>query len=274
MSNKVALRYAVIQFMPYLETGEFANVGIVAMCPKTGYFDYKITPKYGRLTKFFPNLQGSLYKAAISFFEKELLHIRNMFAHSRVDPEMARTIFDNLTRDREAIVRTTNISVRMATNETEALNQLFDYYVAHSFAKDNSENILTERVTAMVKSLKLVRPFTPEKIGNDEFHATFPLVQKTEDAQPSKIIKPIYLGQEDPSKIYEKSDSWLIRINRLRSFELLNKNTRILFAFEPPFEATKAQSKALNMVLKDIKKHKIDVVDHLDKNRINEFAAQ
>lgn len=68
MSYKVALRYSVIQFMPYVETGEFANVGVMAVCPKTGYFDYKITSKYGRLTQFFPNLSAKQYKASIAFF--------------------------------------------------------------------------------------------------------------------------------------------------------------------------------------------------------------
>ncbi|PWD86343.1 DUF3037 domain-containing protein [Ignatzschineria cameli] len=68
MNQKVALRYVVIQFMPYIETGEFANIGIVALSPKIGFFDYRIARKYRRITQFFPKLQGREYRAGVSFF--------------------------------------------------------------------------------------------------------------------------------------------------------------------------------------------------------------
>lgn len=273
MSNKVALRYSLIQFMPYLETGEFANVGVIAMCPKTGYFDYKITPKYGRMTKFFPCLTGNQYKASISFFEKELIYLKNIFLNNDVDEVTARNIFDNLTHEREAIVRTTDISVRVTENEAEALEQLFDYYVGHSFInKDTNQERLTHSITKMVRAFNLSSPFMPEKIGNEEFSTNFPLVQKSNTKQPEKIINPIYFGQEDPSKIYEKSDSWLIRIDRLRRFDLLSKKVQILFAFEGPKEASLSQEKALNTVLKDIQSHKIEIVSYQDKERIQAFS--
>ena len=40
--NKFAYRYAIVQFQPYSETGEFANVGVVLVCPETGFFDFKL----------------------------------------------------------------------------------------------------------------------------------------------------------------------------------------------------------------------------------------
>lgn len=272
MSNKVALRYSVIQFMPYLETGEFANIGIIVMCPKTGYFDYKITTKYGRVTQFFPNLQAKQYKESVAFFEKELRFIKNTFLNNYFDGEQARSIFDALTRDRETIIRTSDIGVRMVSNEAEALGQLFDYYVAQSFTKNSSESILTERVTRMIQTFELNRPFGLEKIGNEDFHATFPLVQKNDQARPGKIIKPIYFGHDDTNRIYEKSDSWIIRINRLREFGFLNSNTQILFAYESPKIASSSQKKALARVLDDINNNDIQAVDYKDKQSIKSFS--
>ncbi len=40
--NKLACRYAILRFLPYTETGEFANVGVVLACPATGYFGFKL----------------------------------------------------------------------------------------------------------------------------------------------------------------------------------------------------------------------------------------
>ncbi|ENY0008485.1 DUF3037 domain-containing protein, partial [Neisseria gonorrhoeae] len=40
--NQYAMRFAVIRFMPYVQTREFANIGIIITHPKSGYFDFKI----------------------------------------------------------------------------------------------------------------------------------------------------------------------------------------------------------------------------------------
>ena len=48
-----AMQYIVIRFMPHVQTREFANIGIIATCPKTGYFDYQIQTRYSRLSHFF-----------------------------------------------------------------------------------------------------------------------------------------------------------------------------------------------------------------------------
>ncbi|WP_084331463.1 DUF3037 domain-containing protein [Ignatzschineria larvae DSM 13226] len=273
MNQKVALRYAVIQFMPYIETREFANVGVVAVCPNTGYFDYKLITKYQRLTKFFRELKAQQCKASLKFFEQELLNIKNLFANERMPAEVARSIFDTLTRDREAIVRTSNISVRMVANEAQALNQLFDYYVNHNFVEENNEQRLTDRVTALVKSFELDHPFHRGEIGNEDFKISFPLIQRDDNREPHKIIKPLYLGPES-KQIYEKSDSWMGKIVRLKRLNFLKNTTNILFAFEKPQELNKSQERALKCVLQDMKDNNIQVADYQNQEQIYAFSTQ
>lgn len=50
--NQYAMRFAVIRFMPYVQTREFANIGIIITHPKSGYFDFKIEQRYSRLSRF------------------------------------------------------------------------------------------------------------------------------------------------------------------------------------------------------------------------------
>ncbi len=273
MNQKVALRYAVIQFMPYIETREFANVGVIAVCPKTGYFDYKLISKYQRLTRFFRELKVQQCKASLKFFEEELSSIKDLFVNERISAKMAREIFDTLTRDREAIVQTSNISVRMVTNEAQALNQLFDYYVNHNFVEENNEQRLTDRVTALVKSFELVHPFHRGEIGNEDFKISFPLIQRDDNRVPHKIIKPLYLGSES-KQIYEKSDSWMGKIVRLKRLNFLKEATDILFAFEKPQKLNKSQERALKCVLEDMKNNNIQVADYQNQEQIYEFATQ
>lgn len=133
MSDQVALRYAVIHYMPYLETREFATVGIVAVCPKTGYFDYKLTPDYSRLSSFFRGFDAKTYRAAIRYFSEELEEIKNITLQQDLSSDFLRTLFDQVTRAREAIVCTSTPRVRLVANEALGLDYLFENYVKHSF---------------------------------------------------------------------------------------------------------------------------------------------
>ncbi|MEZ8532495.1 DUF3037 domain-containing protein [Vibrio cyclitrophicus] len=75
---KVALQFAIVRFMPFAETSEFANVGILAFAPKTGFVSYKLAPaRFKRVSDFFDDLEGQLYKQAIANFEDELNYIQN-----------------------------------------------------------------------------------------------------------------------------------------------------------------------------------------------------
>ncbi|WP_253275820.1 DUF3037 domain-containing protein, partial [Xanthomonas vasicola] len=41
---RVPCQYAIVQFLPYPETGEFANVGVVLACPQMRYLGVRIAP--------------------------------------------------------------------------------------------------------------------------------------------------------------------------------------------------------------------------------------
>lgn len=50
-----AYHYALVRFLPFVETGEFAVVGIVLFAPKASYFGYKQIPveHHDRVIRFF-----------------------------------------------------------------------------------------------------------------------------------------------------------------------------------------------------------------------------
>ena len=63
--TEVVCNYAVARFRPYREPGEFVNVGVVFVCPETGYFDYLFeTSDCRRVMSFFPELEMSLRKVS------------------------------------------------------------------------------------------------------------------------------------------------------------------------------------------------------------------
>ncbi|AQS50593.1 hypothetical protein PAEH1_01730 [Paenalcaligenes hominis] len=273
MNKQLALRYAVIRYMPYLETREFATIGVVATCPKTGYFDYKIASRYGRLSGFFPEFDAKTYKAAINYFAKELEEIKKITLQESLSADFLRSLFTQITRDREAIVYTSKPRVRLVKNEAQGLDYLFEHYVNHSFVtKENAQEILTKRVVNLVRGLNLRKPFKQLKLEGGLFHATFPLVQVDDTNHPRKIIKPLALQHDDPNKMYESAEIWVGRVNRLKQVEQITDKTSVLFAYEKPEKMTTMQTEAFKMILDIMGRSNIESTEAKEKKNILEFV--
>lgn len=78
----LACQYTIIRFLPYAETGEFANVGVVLACPATGFLDARLLPTRNtrRITGFFDQLDKSIYRDALRYLNDELKRIREFVA--------------------------------------------------------------------------------------------------------------------------------------------------------------------------------------------------
>lgn len=275
MSKQLALRYAVIRYMPYLETREFATVGVIVACPSTGYFDYKLTTRYSRFSRFFPQFDLSLYRAAINYFSEELEEIKKITQQQDLSPDALRALFDQVTRDREAIVCTSAPRVRLNSSEDEGLAYLFNHYVHHGFVTtENAQELLTKRVVGLVKGLPLRNPFKETKIGGNLFHATFPLVQVDERQEPSKIIKPLSLKHDDPNRMYEDAERWVGRVTRLKQTQQMPKQTDVLFAYDTPQSMTDPQIEVLGMLKGLIENSGIKHTEAVNEDGILTFAQE
>src|SRR4051812_5999915 len=75
---KLVCNFAPLRFLPYRETGEFVNVGVVVHCPQTDFFGFRAVPlrKTGRVTGFFPELEAKLFRKALQGMTKELERLR------------------------------------------------------------------------------------------------------------------------------------------------------------------------------------------------------
>ncbi|KXJ42263.1 DUF3037 domain-containing protein [Marinobacter sp. Hex_13] len=229
--ERLACKYSVIQFLPYPETGEFANVGVLLVCEKTGLLDFRLeTKRTSRYTSFFQNLDVGLYRFATKNLGEEMKRVRNLVAHGEQHNLLA--AFDGLTHPRETILRFGTPRVVLTENPAAELDALFEHYVRHGFAKDaNYEAELERKVKQCLQGLKLAAPFRNKKVGNDLYAVQFPLVQ-TLGNKATKAIKPFFLGQQTPNAIYDHADRWIAKLKRLEDMDLMPE--RVLFAVKGP----------------------------------------
>ena len=272
--KKLACRYAVVQFVPYSETGEFVNAGVVLVCPKTGYFDFRLqTRKYARVTAFFDELEAKVYLTAIRVIQGEMERVRDLLA--RTDPtagtdELTRAAFTSLVHPREAIIRFSPVRVLLTEAPEAELERLFEHYVDRAFVTpEYVETAMARRLNMLLNGLKLQTPFRGEKIGDDVVHANFPLVQRR-GAQISKVIKPFNLTQAEPNGIFDHGDAWVQKIRRLRRNNLLP--TDVLFAVSGPVQTESKRYAAFREICVELEQLDVLTVEAASENRIAEFA--
>lgn len=270
-----ACRYAVVQFLPYAETGEFANVGVALLCPETGYFGFRLqnTRRTKRITQFFERLDRAVYTRAMDLFQQELQRVGQFLTHEVFpagNADAARQTFMALTHPREAIVRFAPVRAIMAAAPEKELEILFGRYVEHDFATpEHREEVLEKRIGQLLRDLPLAKPFQAHTVGNDETRARFPFVLMEND-RPIKAIKPLFLAQDEPHKIFEHADFWLPKMRRLRARGLLPDAT--LISTEAPPDDDGRRFKAFAEIRDEIAGMSLLTVTASDTEAIRRFA--
>lgn len=214
--KKFACRYALIQLLPYNETGEFANIGVLLVCPQTGHWIYKLeTQKYKRYTDFFKGLDHHVYRDAVNVISDELKRLQKLATEATADQLL--NTFNFTVHPREAIIRFSEPRGRLTNNPEQELADLFAHYVEFGFLRNESaEQKLVKRIQDLVKTFELKAPFKEDHIGDpNTVSLQLPLVQVINE-QPVKAIKPLYLGQPKINDIYSHGEQWVGKLKRLR----------------------------------------------------------
>lgn len=272
--NKYACQYAIVRFLPYMETGEFANVGIVMMCHDAGYFDFRLLNRVRRITSFFEELDAGIYRSATKDFKHELQRVKNWIEpkqRNTTDEALARHLFAELTRPREAMIRFDTVRVVLADDPAQQLDELFSHYVERNFAtKAYQEQLLEKYVRKVLMDAKLNKQYQAETLGDvSSYHAKFPFVHR-EDHRVVKAIKPLFLAHEDPAQIYDHGWAWLGKVEKLRALHLLPE--QVLFPVQGPTETDGERFEMFKEITNKMAANDVVVVPSLQTERIVEFA--
>jgi hypothetical protein len=269
--TRLACQYAIVRFLPYAETGEFANVGVILVCPEKGYLHTRLMPltRTKRITDFFDALDAKIYRDAMRFFRDETEANEDWIELSKEGNLLE--VFQEVIRPREALLRFSSPRAILVEDPQLALNALFNRYVERDFAtKEYHEEMLNKGVAQLLKNASLKSLFEGAKIGDDTISVKFPFVHKDVIGK-TLAIKPLHLDKDEPSKIIEHGGPWVDRVNRLRRHALLPKGT--LFAVQIPLVAGK-QFDAASEIVQDLVALGVEVADIKDEQRILNFAKQ
>ncbi len=125
---KRVYRYAIIRFMPFVETGEFVNVGILMSDVQRGKFRFCLLDrKFSRVTRFFDQMEQGIYLKVIRSLREELEELEAVAYGKSAD--FTERLFDEMTRPREQVIRFSDPRIALGDAMDQELQKLFGYYV-------------------------------------------------------------------------------------------------------------------------------------------------
>lgn len=243
-ANQVVCNYAIVRFLPYPETSEFINLGVVVACPSRRYFGFRLEmQKRDRVTGFFPELNPAVLTEGRKVFYRELTNIReHLNTRPNQQPEFPFSmeeftrIFREVVKPRESLFRFSTPGTRLADSPEDALDHLYDYYVERMFARipEYQEGAMARRLRKVLLDHRIMG-YRSGQIGNEMYEVPIPLLRHpANDIHVFRAIKPLDLDKDKTTAITVHGDDWLARVNHLKEMDY--DVSQILFAVHLPKE--------------------------------------
>jgi len=280
--TRFACNYAIVRFMPYVETGEFANVGVLLWIPKHKTLLFKLLRKrYGRITQFFEELDKQVYLKTMGDLDAELQRVQGLLgegammpANSNLEYGFHKGIFEEIIRPRETIVRFSEQRAILTENPAATLTQLYDYYVGRNFVtKEYQEGLMEKGVRRLLEQENLGKLYQKRKVQDKVYSVSFPFVEEL-DHKAVRVIKPLFLGQPDSTAIIEHGGHWRLKVELLQKRQLLHGP--VLFTVKGPEDAKAGDHRheAFEETMQSLKRDGIKLVSYKDHQKILDFASQ
>lgn len=267
--KRVPCQYAIVRFQPFIETGEFANVGIIMMASKLGLFNFDLVhARYGRITQFFKELDSRVFRAAMQNLRDELERIGDVLKTKSEDIEFAKNMFREIVRPRETIIRFSNSRVVLAEDPMATLKDLFSFYIERNFVTEEYQEDLVKDMRRLLNEANIGDRFKEKTITSGLYQATFPFVELRNE-RAFKVIKPLSFNQEKTKGIIEQGLKWGARIRELKRQDISSQ--KVLFAVNGPDDGSE-RGKAYKIAVERLKEAEVEVVPYRDKEEILRFA--
>lgn len=269
---KYACQYAIVRFTPFVETGEFANIGIVLMCPQTRYFDFLLLTRVRRITAFFTPLEAGVYKNAKKNLDKELNRVKQLVCEAMENNgSTAKFLFEELIRPREVLLSFDAMRVVLAEKPEQKLQELFNYYVEREFVMpEYAEATLEKRMRNLLLEAEVRDRYQEARIEHGAFHARFPFAHKIETGEVVKAIKLLHLGHEDASHAYDHGWTWVGKIKQLKNIKVLPR--QVLIAAQAPTSENAQSLSVFKQIQDDFENMDVEFIDLTNTKQIKEFV--
>jgi hypothetical protein len=121
-SAQAVCNYALLQFLPYPETGEFVNVGLLMMCQQPCFLHFEAERVMtGRVKAMFPRQNERTFADAMESLRRDM----ERAANSVRDPKTCQILFNEIVRRRESLFRFGEVRTILTIDPLQRAQDLF-----------------------------------------------------------------------------------------------------------------------------------------------------
>jgi hypothetical protein len=213
--KKYACQYKIIRFTPFVETEEFANIGVAVFCPASGQLTYRLAPtRFGRITRFFHDMDSAVYTETKKTLDAELARAQ-ILLKDKHGMDMGKLIFQEFTREKGGLVQFSGIRAILTTDLEQEVQTLYDHYVGRSFnTREYREHVLERKLRTWLRQIDLDRTYKKAKLSAGLIDVNLPFVNK-QNSNVKATIKPIAFDQKTRTAMVEHADSWVAKVKHL-----------------------------------------------------------
>ncbi|ENO1788115.1 DUF3037 domain-containing protein [Vibrio vulnificus] len=265
---KTLYDYAVVRFMPFAETEEFANVGIVLWGTKPNTIEIKLAPvPFQRINSFFDDLDGKLYPQARHYMELELTRI--MKYANEVGPNQLDSLMQEVTRQREGVMIFSEVGTILGDDAKTVVNKLYETYIGRDLplSKEQREHKMVQELKS--KLLQSPLQYKEKNLETGFGKIKVPLVANI--GANLRAIKPMAFNHPRAMEIADHGDKWISRVRHAIDANSI-KPEDFLFTVEEPKSRKEEPQRAFEIICNSMKALGVNVIPFKDKQKVLEFA--
>ncbi len=130
MSNRTPYTYTILRYRHDVVSGECVNVGVVLHAPERGFLKTKVSLRYGRLRKIFPDLDPEAFKSSLRAIERGLKSVARRERGDMLSKLVnAETISSGVLRRDDSSFAWSEIGSGISNDPESELEKLFERFV-------------------------------------------------------------------------------------------------------------------------------------------------
>ncbi|WP_040976837.1 DUF3037 domain-containing protein [Necropsobacter massiliensis] len=270
---KTPILYSFVRFLPFFESGEFVNIGLLMCEPNAKKLTYRIVKKNDiRVNHFFR--QSKIFYDVHPMINEQLRYIVDKISSVpfNTNDEMI-NFFHHYTEQKDGLFQFSNAAVGLVDDPVAKFNELYEKFIKGAgVATESQELHIVREYKKLFKAQndQLLAQYKEQLVQGSTAKFKFPLALQNESTKEIlKGIKPLAFDQAETSGMIEHCDSWVAKINRA-SEEGLLKRDNILFTLDTA--DTDSKMNILTTIKHTFDKFKLQHTDWQDNKNILAFA--
>ncbi len=210
MSAKQPYSYVVLRYVHDVLTGEFVNVGLLMVAPRSGEFLAKTRKTFGRIKQVFPDLDSQAFRAAMSSVDRGIRGVRKQVGTAGLfsDQKDAASYAHLILSSDDSALQWSSLASGLSTDTAATFDRLYERFVSRydtSSQAKKSDDDVWRPVKEMLSERHIDLTFEPKVVCGKTDSIEFSRAWKNGSWH---VYEPLSFDLADADGIKDKARRW------------------------------------------------------------------